>query len=102
MKRTVLAASVLIWAATPTQGQMLSANAEGRFQKSQYDAYSVTNLTGQKNPDGSVAVQFGDCDGKIPNCLPTVAGWNYMVRFYRPLREILEGKWKFPEAQAVN
>jgi hypothetical protein len=29
-------------------------------------------------------------------------GWNYMVRLYRPRTEILNGTWKFPEAQAVN
>jgi hypothetical protein len=29
-------------------------------------------------------------------------GWNYIVRLYRPRAEILGGKWKFPEAQAVN
>ncbi|MGA9003334.1 MAG: carboxylesterase, partial [Pseudolabrys sp.] len=47
-------------------------------------------------------VQFGGCDGKIPNCLPTPPGWNYMVRLYRPRDEILNGKWKFPEAKIVN
>jgi len=74
-------------------------DAEGRFQKNQYDAYSVNNLTAKKSADGSVAVQFGGCDGKIPNCLPTVPGWNYMVRLYRPRVEILNGIWTFPEAQ---
>ena len=29
-------------------------------------------------------------------------GWNYTVRIYRPRQEILDGKWKFPEAQAVD
>src|SRR5438477_1907721 len=77
-------------------------DAEGRFQKNKYDAYSLNNLTAKKGADGSVAVQFGGCDGKIPNCLPTVPGWNYMVRLYRPRAEILSGKWKFPEAEAVN
>jgi hypothetical protein len=47
-------------------------------------------------------VQFGGCDGKIPNCLPIMKDWNYMVRLYRPRAEILDGTWKFPEAQAVN
>jgi hypothetical protein len=28
-------------------------------------------------------------------------GWNYMVRLYRPRAEILNGTWRFPEAQAV-
>jgi hypothetical protein len=29
-------------------------------------------------------------------------GWNYTVRLYRPRPEIVSGKWKFPEAQALN
>jgi hypothetical protein len=77
-------------------------NAEGYFQKNEYDAYSVNSITGQKGSDGSVAVQFGGCDGKIPNCLPITKGWNYTVRLYRPRPEILNGKWKFPEPQPVS
>ena len=77
-------------------------DSEGRFQKNQYDAYSLNNITAKKSVDGSVAVQFGGCDGKISNCLPTISGWNYMVRLYRPRAEIRSGKWKFPEPQAVQ
>jgi hypothetical protein len=29
-------------------------------------------------------------------------GWNYMVRLYRPRIGILNGTWKFPEAQPMN
>jgi hypothetical protein len=74
-------------------------DAQGRFHKNKYDAYSVNNLTARKSADGSVTVQFGGCDGKIPNCLPIMKGWNYMVRLYRPRKEILDGTWKVPEAQ---
>ena len=77
-------------------------DADGRFQKNEYDAYSVNNLTGKKSPDGLVVVQFGGCDGKIFNCLPTVPGWNYMVRLYRPHAESLNGTWQFPEAQPAR
>jgi hypothetical protein len=28
--------------------------------------------------------------------------WNYMVRLYPPRPEILDGSWKFPEAQPVD
>ena len=77
-------------------------DAEGRLQKNQHNAYSLNSVTAKKGADGSVAIQFGGCDGKIPNCLPTVKGWNYMVRLYRPRDEILNGKWKFPDAQLVN
>jgi hypothetical protein len=76
-------------------------NADGNFQKNAYDAYSLNNITAKKSADGAVDVQFGGCDGKTPNCLPTMPGWNYMVRFYRPRLDILNGKWKFPEPQPV-
>lgn len=77
-------------------------NAEGFFEKNSYNAYSVNNITARKDADGSVAIQFGGCDGKIPNCIPIVKGWNAAVRMYRPRPEILSGKWKFPEPQPVN
>jgi hypothetical protein len=77
-------------------------NAQGYYEKNQYDAYTLNNLTAKKSTDGSVAIQFGGCDGKIPNCLPTMRGWNYMVRLYRPRAEILEGKWTFREAKPAS
>jgi hypothetical protein len=77
-------------------------NAEGYYQSNPYNAYSLNNITAQKGSDGSVVVQFGGCDGKIANCLPTMLGWNYMVRLYRPRAEILSGGWQFPQAQPVN
>ncbi len=60
------------------------------------------DITAKKAGDGSVAIQFGGCDGKIPNCLPITKGWNYMVRLYRPRAEVLNGSWHFPEAQAAS
>jgi hypothetical protein len=77
-------------------------NAEGYFEPNNLNAYTLNNITAKKSGDGSVAVQFGGCDGKIPNCLPTMNGWNYMVRLYRPRAEILNGTWKSPDAQPVN
>ena len=77
-------------------------NAKGYFEKNPENAYTLNNITGKKNPDGSISIQFGGCDGKVANCLPIMKGWNYTVRLYRPRPEILSGKWKFPEAQAVN
>jgi hypothetical protein len=77
-------------------------DANGRFLKNPYNAYSVNSMTATTGNDGSAAIQFGGCDGKIPNCLPTAKDWNYMVRLYRPRDEMLNGKWKFPEAQLAN
>lgn len=76
-------------------------NAEGYYEKNPYNAYSLNNITAKKSADGAVDIQFGGCDGKIPNCLPVMKGWNYTVRLYRPRAEILSGRWKFPEPQPV-
>ena len=77
-------------------------NAKGYFEKNPQNAYALNNVTAKKEADGSVAVQFGGCDGKVPNCLPIVDGWNYIVRLYRPRAHVLDGSWKFPEPRPVN
>ena len=76
-------------------------NAKGYFEKNAYDAYTVNSVTAQKNSDGTVTVQFGGCDGKVPNCLPITRRWNAAVRLYRPRPEVLNGTWKFPELQPM-
>jgi hypothetical protein len=35
------------------------------------------------------------------NHLQIAEGWNFMVRFYQPRKEILDGTWKFPEVKPV-
>jgi hypothetical protein len=75
---------------------------KGYFRKNALDSYSLNNLTARPNADGSVTVQFGGCAKDTPNCLVTPPGWNYIVRQYRPRKEILDGTWKFPEAQPVK
>jgi hypothetical protein len=37
-----------------------------------------------------------------PNCLPIMPGWNYLARMYRPRKEVVDGTWRFPEAQPVH
>ncbi|QSX74968.1 DUF1254 domain-containing protein [Lysobacter arenosi] len=75
---------------------------DGYFHKNDLDAYSVNDVTAKKAADGSVTIQFGGCDGKVQNCLPIMAGWNYWVRLYRPKQAILDGTWKFPEAKPAS
>jgi hypothetical protein len=31
-----------------------------------------------------------------------VPGWNYIVRLYKPKKEILDGTWTFPDPQAIE
>lgn len=77
-------------------------NADGYFEPNDLDAYSVNSVTGQRREDGSILIEFGDCAADTPNCLPVTAGWNYMVRLYRPRQEILDGSWSFPVAEPVR
>ncbi len=77
-------------------------NAKGYMEKNKYNAYSLNNITAKKDADGAVTVQFGGCNGKIPNCLPIMKGWNYIARLYRPRDEILNGSWKFPKPEEVK
>jgi len=74
-------------------------NKDGFFEPNPQNAYSLNNVTAKKGADGAYTIQFGGCDGKIPNCLPIMPGWNYTVRLYRPRAAVLDGTWKFPEAQ---
>ncbi|MGC3947687.1 MAG: DUF1214 domain-containing protein [Chryseolinea sp.] len=77
-------------------------NAKGYFEKNDLGVYNLNSTTSKKNKDGSVDIQFGGCDGKVSNCIPTVDGWNYVVRLYRPRKELLDGSWKFPEPQPLK
>lgn len=77
-------------------------NAAGYFERNALNAYTLNNLTAKRESDGSIKVQFGGCEGGIANCLPITAGWNYMVRLYKPRAEILDGSWHFPEAKPGN
>jgi hypothetical protein len=76
-------------------------NSQGYFEPNNYDAYTLNDLTAKRSANGSITIQFGGCDGKVPNCLPTTTGWNLAARLYRPRAEILSGQWKFPEARPV-
>lgn len=48
-----------------------------------------------------MTIHFGGNENAL-NYLPIVPGWNYVVRMYRPRKEILDGAWKFPEAEPVK
>jgi hypothetical protein len=77
-------------------------NADGYFQPNKLNAYTFNNITAKPGAEGSVSIQFGGCEESSTNCLPTVAGWNYLVRLYRPRAAILDGSWTFPEPVAAN
>ncbi|MGO4566140.1 DUF1214 domain-containing protein [Rhizobium sp. 2YAF20] len=77
-------------------------DAKGYYEPNDQNAYTLNNITAKPAAVDTYTIQFGGCDSKAPNCLPVMSGWNYMVRFYQPHREILDGKWVFPKAQAMG
>jgi hypothetical protein len=71
-------------------------NADGFFEPNDRDAYTINNVTGVRNDDGTITVRFGDHPADAANVLPITEGWNYLVRLYRPRPEVLDGSWTFP------
>lgn len=72
---------------------------KGFFAPNKRNSNNVNSVTAERNPDGTITVNFGNSDAPKPNYLPIMEGWNYMVRLYRPRPEILDGRWSFPELQ---
>ena len=77
-------------------------NRKGYFQQNNRNAYSVNNISGKPNKDGSFTIHFGGCDDDRINCLPIMDGWNYIVRLYQPRKEVLDGMWTFPTVQKLK
>ena len=95
---------VVINGEVPVDGfwSIIVYNDKGYLERNLYDTYSLNSVTAKKDANGSIRIQLGGCNGKIANCLPTMPGWNYMVRLYRPRAEILDGSWRFPAAEPAN
>ncbi len=83
-------------------GRSAFTTPRGFSKRTTRTLYSINNITGKKNADGSVTIHFGGLDKKASNYLPIMPGWNYAVRLYRPRKEVLDGTWKFPEAQPLG
>jgi hypothetical protein len=76
-------------------------NAKGFMEPNALNAYSVNDVTAKRNPDGSVTVHFGGDPGSV-NHLPITEGWNYVVRMYQPRKQVVDGTWRFPDAQPAT
>jgi len=73
----------------------------GFLIKNKWNIYSYNNITAKKNKDGTVTIHFGG-DPNSVNFIPIVKGWNYIVRLFRPSKDIIEEKVKFPGAVPVK
>jgi hypothetical protein len=76
-------------------------NAEGFFEKNRYDRYTVNSVTAVPNADGSATIRFVTGEPSAPNSIPVPAGWNYLVRLYRPRAAFFDGHWTLPAATPV-
>ncbi|MEG1615663.1 MAG: DUF1214 domain-containing protein [Bacteroidales bacterium] len=76
-------------------------NEKGYYEVNEYNSYNFNSITSKKNTDGSTTIHFGG-DPNQPNFLYIMKGWNYMIRLYRPRKEILDGTWKCPELVEVK
>jgi hypothetical protein len=76
-------------------------NQERYMVKNEQNRYAYNSVTTKKNDDGSVTIHFGG-DPKADNYMPIMDGWLYLIRFYRPHQEILDGKWTLPAAIEVK
>ena len=71
-------------------------DAKGFMFENPQKAYSVNNVTAKPAADGSVTIQFGGDPAGADNFLAITPGWNYLLRLYRPRKEVLDGTWKEP------
>lgn len=76
-------------------------NAQGFFEQNDLNAYVINDRNATMNDDGSVTIHFGGSLGQ-PNYLPFMAGWNYIMRLYKPTKEFFDGTWKLTPAMPGN
>lgn len=74
-------------------------NEAGFFEKNPADTYTVNNVTGTRDADGSITVHLVSDHGRtdLPNAIWTPESWNLLIRLYRPRAEVLDGSWTPPQ-----
>jgi hypothetical protein len=64
----------------------------------------LNGLNAKMNADGTVTARFGSqamC-GDVPNRLDTSAGWNFLMRVYRPGESVVNRSYKLPDVAACT
>ena len=84
-----------------TEPRELSAKLEALLEENPYDSYSINNLTAVAETDGSVTLNLAPDGEGLTNHLYIMDGWNYVLRLYRPRKEVLDGTWTPPPPQPV-
>jgi len=75
---------------------------QGRYMvKNKQNRYAYNSVTTKKNSDGTTTIHFGG-DESADNYMPIMDGWLYLIRYYKPHQEILDGSWTMPAAVEVK
>ncbi len=95
--------TITVPADVPTDGfwSVTIYNQERFMVVNEYNSYSLNSLTAKKNADGTATLHLGG-NPKAENFLYIPKDWLYIVRFYQPRKEILNGSWSFPKAVEVK
>lgn len=76
-------------------------NKEGYFAANPQSVYGYSDRTATRNADGSITLHFGGDPASL-YYTPLPAGWNYVIRLYRPRQELLDGRWVFPGVRPIE
>lgn len=79
-------------------------NASGFFEPNSKNTYTINNITGTPNDDGSMTVRFTSDINKmdLPNTILTPENWNILIRLYRPRDEFFAKSWSVPELKVSS
>lgn len=75
---------------------------DGYMFDSEYGSSNINSLMAKANEDGSYTINFVESIKGLPNSLAIEDGWNYIVRLYKPRKEILSGEWKVPKLNVIE
>lgn len=75
---------------------------DGYFEPNEFGAYSINDVTAERNDDGSVTIDLAPTPNGFRNHIYVMEGWNYAFRLYRPRAAILDGTWQLPAIERVS
>jgi len=77
-------------------------NADGFFEENEYVSYSTNSVVAKSDSKGACTINFGPVDEGQDNFLYVMNGWSYVVRFYQPRAELLNGEWQMPSPEPLG
>lgn len=75
---------------------------DGFMEDNPYDAYSINNVTGVADADGSFTINLAPDGEGLTNHVYVIDGWNYAFRLYRPRSEVTDGTWSLPKFVPIS